>query len=169
MDPPSRDAVMLAINHLMELVKCFFLCRIDLLGAVVLCVLPGRSDCTALALQPLTLHAEPAWTLPAQRALPIIHGAYGLCRVVLRDCLHDSKQTRDPALKFPAGVDLTPSSPAASSPSCSRWVCEELETKEANGRSTLYVTVPLGAGEGEIHDTLVLLTACSGVICTNEL
>lgn len=47
MDPPSREAVMLAINHLMELVTCCFLCRIGVFRAVALCVLPGRSDCTS--------------------------------------------------------------------------------------------------------------------------
>lgn len=109
MDPPSRDAVMLAINHLMELVKCCFTCRNDLFRAVVLCVLPDRSGCTAQGTAtPYPLCRALMYPHCTEGALHIIHDAHGLYRLVLRDLLSGSKQTHDPAFKFPAGVDLTP-------------------------------------------------------------
>lgn len=128
MDPPSRDAVMLAINHLMELVKCW-----SLLRAVVLWVPPGRAGCTALALQPLPL-VQSLGGASLHRGDTAHHPwCLGPCRVHLRDFGNAPKQTRDPSA--PWGVGLTP--PLYLLPSCCRWVSGELHTNEARGSSTL--------------------------------
>lgn len=129
MDPPSRDAVMLAINHLMELVKCW-----SLLRAVVLWVPPGRGGCTALAVQPLplvqslggaSLHrgdtAHHPWCLGALQS-----ASEGLWKCPQTD-------TR-PLSSLGCWVN----SPLCTLlPSCCRWVSEELHTNEARGSSTL--------------------------------